>query len=258
MRCLLVSDLHYSLKQFDWVIDAASNFDVVVIAGDHIDISGSVDGSVQTAVVLKYFRRIRSQAELIVCSGNHDLDSHNAAGEKFASWIMKAGRMGISTDGDTYESEGALFTVCPWWDGPQSRDEVAALLKRDSAKRNGGPWIWVYHSPPDESPTSLGLRKSFGDTDLGAWIKEHSPDIVMTGHTHESPFCQDGSWADRIGSTWVFNAGRQIGPIPTHIVLDTADQSAFWFSFEGAEIVKLDRDLVRPIPPLTEFPAWFK
>ena len=40
MKCLLVSDLHYSLKQFDWVTDVAPSFDVVVIAGDHLDISG--------------------------------------------------------------------------------------------------------------------------------------------------------------------------------------------------------------------------
>ena len=43
MRCLLVSDLHYVLKQFDWVLGTAEQFDVVVVAGDHIDISSSVD-----------------------------------------------------------------------------------------------------------------------------------------------------------------------------------------------------------------------
>ncbi len=32
MRCLLVSDLHYVLKQFDWVLGAAAEFDVVIIS----------------------------------------------------------------------------------------------------------------------------------------------------------------------------------------------------------------------------------
>ena len=33
MRILLVSDLHYTLKQFDWVGSVASEYDVVVVAG---------------------------------------------------------------------------------------------------------------------------------------------------------------------------------------------------------------------------------
>jgi Icc-related predicted phosphoesterase len=30
MRLLLVADLHYSLPQFDWVLELAADFDVVV------------------------------------------------------------------------------------------------------------------------------------------------------------------------------------------------------------------------------------
>ena len=37
MRCLVVADLHYSLPQFDWVLNMASDFDLVIIAGDHLD-----------------------------------------------------------------------------------------------------------------------------------------------------------------------------------------------------------------------------
>ena len=44
MKCLLISDLHYALKQFDWASNVAQDFDVVVIAGDHLDISSSGRG----------------------------------------------------------------------------------------------------------------------------------------------------------------------------------------------------------------------
>ena len=37
MRILLTSDLHYKLRQYDWVIGNAAAYDAVVIAGDHID-----------------------------------------------------------------------------------------------------------------------------------------------------------------------------------------------------------------------------
>jgi hypothetical protein len=33
VRILLVSDLHYALPQFDWVVDHAPDFDLVVVAG---------------------------------------------------------------------------------------------------------------------------------------------------------------------------------------------------------------------------------
>ena len=38
MRCLVVADLHYSLPQFDWLLAAAPEFDVVIFAGDALDI----------------------------------------------------------------------------------------------------------------------------------------------------------------------------------------------------------------------------
>jgi predicted phosphodiesterase len=51
MRILLTSDLHYKLRQFDWLIGAAPHFDAVVNAGDHIDISSPVPTGVQIAAL---------------------------------------------------------------------------------------------------------------------------------------------------------------------------------------------------------------
>src|SRR3989304_3295080 len=87
MRLLLVADLHYSLPQFDWVLDMADGFDVVVMAGDHLDLASIVDGRAQSVVVRKYFSRLRAKTRLVICSGNHDLDAKNAAGEKVAKWL---------------------------------------------------------------------------------------------------------------------------------------------------------------------------
>jgi Icc-related predicted phosphoesterase len=58
---------------------------------------------------------------------------------------------------------------------------------------------------------------------------------VLCGHVHQSPFASEGAWIDRIGSTLAFNAGRQIGPIPTHISLDTVEGAAQWYSLAGDE-----------------------
>jgi len=53
MRLLVVADLHYSLPQYDWVTSVASDFDVVIIAGDHLDLSSAVDASAQIFVIGK-------------------------------------------------------------------------------------------------------------------------------------------------------------------------------------------------------------
>lgn len=251
MRCLLVSDLHYALKQFDWVQSVADSFDLVVIAGDHLDISGHASVDVQIVVILKYLKRLHTTTKLVVSSGNHDLTASDANGEKTARWLAKARDAGIAIDGGFIETDDVSVTICPWWDGPHGRDAVGAQLARDALRR-GRRWIWVYHAPPDQSPVSWSGHKHFGDAELLGWIHHYQPDIVLTGHIHQSPFRQGGSWADRIGDTWVFNAGRQIGPCPTHIIFDTVEMTAMWFSLAGNEVVKLDEPLTRPFAELGE------
>jgi len=126
-------------------------------------------------------------------------------------------------------------TVCPWWDGPLTRELVGRQLAEDAALVGDRQWIWVYHAPPDASPTSWTGKRHYGDEDLVAWINEHQPALVMCGHVHESPFQDDGSWIDRIGSTLVVNAGRQRGPIPACIEIDTDAGTARWSSLAGVE-----------------------
>ena len=242
MKILLVSDLHYALKQFDWTMAAASQFDLVVIAGDHLDVSGHVEGHVQIVVILKYLRRLMSSTRLIVSSGNHDLDTREAHGEKIARWMTKVRDLGIPTDGDTVSHGNALITICPWWDGPNTMRPVQEQIERD-ARTAKDKWIWVYHAPPDGSPTSWDGRRHYGDAELLTWIKDYKPDIVFCGHIHQAPFQQGGSWMDRIGPTWVFNCGQQLGPTPTHLIIDMEERRATWNAFDTSESVQLDHPL---------------
>ena len=227
----------------------------MVIAGDHLDISGQLAGNVQILVILKYLRRLAARTRVIASSGNHDLDRRDPDGEKVASWMAKVSRLGIPTDGDTVEIGDALVTICPWWDGPRMKAAVQAQLERDAARPKRS-WIWIYHAPPEGSATSWSGQRFYGDTELVTWIETYQPDMVMCGHIHEAPFKRGGSWVDRIGATWVFNCGQQIGPTPTHIVIDTEAREAAWFSLAGNELVRLDAPLVRPVPELTALPAW--
>ena len=69
MRALIVADLHYSLPQFDWLVDQAARFDLVVLAGDHLDLSSLVDGRAQTLIVQKYVELLRDRTRVVICCG---------------------------------------------------------------------------------------------------------------------------------------------------------------------------------------------
>jgi predicted phosphodiesterase len=183
MRVLLTSDLHYELRQYDWLIAAAAAFDAVVVAGDHIDAMLPVPTAVQIAALAATFGAVAAKSRLFVCSGNHDLNARNAEGEKTADWLGQSRGERLAVDGDTVATADTLFTVCPWWDGPHARARSA----------------------------------------------------VLCGHIHEAPFKADGSWIDRVGDTWLFNAGRQIGDVPARVEIDFARHAARWVSLAGID-----------------------
>jgi Icc-related predicted phosphoesterase len=233
---LFVADLHYTLKQLDWVVANASCFDLVIIGGDLLDIGSALDFDVQIVVVEKYLRRIRRGAPLLVSSGNHDGDSRNAADEIFAEWLLQNRAEGLFVDGESALLGDTRVTACPWWNGPVSRVELENLLARESAT-NVSRWIWSHHEPPVGARVSWSGKKLLGDRFLREWIDRFEPDFVLSGHIHHAPFYSpEGSWIDRIGKTWVFNPGRQPGAFPTYIVLDFEDSVAEWISAEGESI----------------------
>jgi Icc-related predicted phosphoesterase len=205
--------------------------------------------------VKKYLALLAAQTRVILCSGNHDLDERNAEGEKISRWISEVRELGIICDGDSLTIGDTLFTVCPWWDGPLVKQRIIEQL-RDAAANRPQRWIWAHHAPPADSPTSWGGKRFFGDVELVQWIMQYQPSMVISGHVHQSPFIPDGSWFDRLGQTWVFNAGLQPGRPPTHIVLDLAADKAFWLAAGEAQWIDLAAPLKRPANTIEEPPDW--
>ena len=167
MRLLLVSDLHYNLRQLDWVVRMAPQHDLVVLAGDSLDISSPVALDVQCLVLLRYLALLRDAGRVAVSSGNHDLTGPDRHGEQAALWLAEARAAGVPTDGDTLQLGDTQVSICPWWDGPAGRAALDAQLAAAAAQRNGR-WLWVYHWPPMGSPTCWNGRRHYGDADVGA------------------------------------------------------------------------------------------
>jgi Icc-related predicted phosphoesterase len=236
MRYLVSSDLHYELPQLDWIASQADEFDAVVLAGDHLDVVGRAEINAQISLMIAYLGRLAERTTVIANSGNHDLDSRRPDGEKSAAWMSEIDAR-VATDGATVSVGDDLVSVCAWWEGPETLRLVEQQLAVDAAQPREGAWIWAYHSPPDASPTSWSGARHYGDDVLNRLIDEHRPDLVLTGHVHEAPFRPDGSWYDRVGSTLVLNAGRQTGPVPAHLIVDTAAREVAWWTFSDQATV---------------------
>ncbi len=238
MKILLVSDIHYSLKQFDWLVQVAPNFDLLVIAGDLLDVAGHADLDTQIVVVSQYLERLRGATRVLACSGNHDGDMKNDAGEYVADWLQDVREENLSVDGDTVDVGNLRATVCPWWDGPVTRENLSAML--DEARGEGsGRWLWIHHAPPDGSPVSWTGKQFAGDAHLLELLERLKPFCVFSGHIHHSPFHDGGSWVSRIDDTWTFNPGCEMGAPPAHIVIDFDAMEATWRSSMGEEKIDL-------------------
>jgi predicted MPP superfamily phosphohydrolase len=236
VRVLLVSDLHYELPKYDWILERADEFDLLVVAGDLLDISSVVPLDVQIGVVLEYLDRFARKVPTVACSGNHDLDDRGAEGEKYTAWIAEARRVGVVVDGDTTTVGDWLITSCAWWEGPTTLARLEGVLVAAAAERDGN-WMWVYHSPPD-GPLSTTGKRSVGDPELPRLLKRFRPDLVLCGHVHEAPFVADGGWIEQRDGAWLFNSGQLRGAEPAHIVVDLDRGDAAWWSYEGSGEVR--------------------
>lgn len=236
MRILATADLHYALRQFDWVGEHLERYDLLLLAGDLLDLGSPVDLDVQELVVQKYLRRFASRRMLLSSSGNHDIRDRLPSGERAASWMEELGAKDLKVDYNSFEKDGVVFSVCPWWDGPETLERTAQMLAVDSEKTKQ-TWIWVHHNPPSNTPIAWTGTESAGDEMATEWIKTYQPDFVFSGHIHNAPFYAAGSWQTRIGRSLVFNAGKQPGSEPSRIVLDLAARCAQWHSMEGTDEV---------------------
>ena len=180
MRCLVVADLHYSLPQFDWLIAAAPQFDLVIFVPAMRSISArSSIFRAQIVVVKKYLALLSRVTRVVLCSGNHDLDERNPEGEKISRWVGEMRELGIACDGDSFALGDTLFTVCPWWDGPLVKARIENQL-RDAAAERLKRWVWVHHAPPPRIRRRAGAASGFSATSNWCkWIGRYQPSMVI-------------------------------------------------------------------------------
>ena len=134
MRCLVVANYIIHCRNSTGCSRGAE-FDLVIFAGDALDVSSFVDFRAQIVVVKKYLALLSGITRVILCSGNHDLDERSPEGEKISRWIGDVRELGVACDGDSLTIGDTLFTVCPWWDGPLVKQRIDDQLREAAADR---------------------------------------------------------------------------------------------------------------------------
>lgn len=235
MKILVVSDIHYSLPQYDWLARESTAHDLVIIAGDLMEMGSDVDLDTQAAVVSQYFRRISAAVPLVVCSGNHDL-VEDYEGVRSAEWLEDLSIPNLTVDYKCYENAGLRILSFPWWESDGEHERIERWLEMQARPHDPRPVFWVHHAPPLGAKTSWNGKRDLGDKSLVGWIERYQPDVVFSGHVHNAPYYgPEGSWIDRIGETVVINGGRQIGEKPATVELGLEDGHLTWCGMEGCE-----------------------
>ncbi|MDF1657965.1 MAG: metallophosphoesterase [Verrucomicrobiales bacterium] len=235
MKILVVSDIHYSLQQYDWLARESIAYDLVIIAGDLMEMGSIVDLDTQASVVSQYFRRISAVVPLVVCSGNHDL-LKDYEGVRSPEWLEELAILNLTVDHGCYETADLRILSFPWWESDKERDHIAQWLETQARANDTRPVFWVHHAPPRGAKTAWSGKRDLGVKSLVGWIERYKPDIVFSGHVHNAPYyTPEGSWIDRIGETVVINGGRQIGEKPATVELELENGHLVWCGMEGCE-----------------------
>ncbi len=205
MTILHVSDLHFNRRWYHWLIEGAPRHDLLVVAGDLLDLNSPALHARQADWVARWTRDLTAPACL--CSGNHDLE-WDARGQRWAParWLRNLAGPRVAVDGQTVTLRGwSVLNI--------------ALTMRPK----GGPAdVWVTHVPPHRARVARDQHgRDAGDPELRTALRRHAPRLVLCGHVHEP-----ARWCEQEASVLLLNPGRsRDARFPNHIVIETASQS---------------------------------
>lgn len=210
MRILHLADLHLEAKWFDWVGNRAAEYDLVVLAGDLLNMFSNVSLHDQARACGDWLLAL--PVPTVVCSGNHDywvsdpragMDAH-AEGQWLRS-LRGRGRV-VGADGDIIDHAGLRIAINGWLQLPEGGDGVDVV---------------VTHAPPVGCKCAADSNgRDHGDPELWDVLRDAPPRLVLAGHIHRAPV-RWARWSPMDGSTLVLVPGNdEESDVPAHWVLD--------------------------------------
>ncbi len=243
MKLLLTADLHFHIPWFEWLREVATQYDLVAIGGDLLDLENRQGMARQLIYLYEWTQHfVKRPACLAICTGNHDFPSGTplvfpgvplpsnklAILRQFASaqpWpqALKLNHH-IAVDGDEKlfrfrSGENLAVTCCPY-----RADGYVEQLRPHAS-----PWLLLHHEPP---ANSLIASPKTGNLAFAQSIYRSKPTWSLSGHVHFT-VGDENCFFERIGSTVCFNCrqnppGGLLPPQPNVITIDTRRRAATW------------------------------
>jgi len=207
-------------------MEEASNFDLVCIAGDLLDMFRSETRIEQSGEIARLIRKLADLVPVAICSGNHDnagrIVSHDRA--SVYEWFIELGtHRNVITDGSTRKLENLIVTTVPYH---RSRQEKSIWLDRGSTirRQTGMPWIILHHVP-----AKSGTGVSGEELEASELLAAYRPDYFVSGHNHAFPYESGQSWNQKLGQVSLLVPGQLLeAPIPNYITLDSESGDPSW------------------------------
>lgn len=230
MRVLHVADLHSQWHWYDWLMLQADRYDLVVVAGDLVDM---LDDRTLHSQIDRVSAWVRSfHGRLAICSGNHDvfLEQVDDQALRMPHWIQELRSERVIVDGDSVVCDSLRIEVAAW-------NAVPYLAEKTE--------IVIAHGPPAGSATAFTGDDpvGMGDHELFECLQTHpnAPWLVLGGHNH-SPRRWFGRIARYGGNTWSLVPGcRMKYSVPIHIIIDTHARRAERVRESITEVISLTR-----------------
>lgn len=192
MKILAFSDLHHARRRAETLVEASSEADLVIGAGDFCNMREGLPEAMNLLGGIK--------APMVVVPGNAESadELHDAA---HAGTTVLHGS-GTEIDGLRFFGLGYGVPVTPFgaWSCDLTEEFAADLLARCEAAD-----VMILHSPPKGIADRTSGGVSVGSTAIFEAIERVQPTLALCGHIHDS-WGQNG----HIGRTRVVN----LGPTP--------------------------------------------
>lgn len=231
MNLLYTTDLHSRRDWYEWLLEKAEAYDLLVISGDLLDSFSEESIIDQVYILYLWCQKLADLGiPLVLCSGNHDApmdllsedfslakkaDWNNADFVKMVSesgcWLGKLPGVICSDEENLIFKDKLLLSSCGYAGGDETQEKRTQSLLKVGYQikcRQNFPWIILHHEPPKGVPLSkVNSVTDMGDPMLASWIREYKPDIVLSGHIHHSPFIHN-KCVSKLYNSYCFNAGH--------------------------------------------------
>jgi hypothetical protein len=219
MRALLVADLKGNAERLRWLEAQASQFDLVAIAGNFLDVFSSIPLKSQVAHAKSFLQTLRQKTCVAFCSGNHDTIDEITSSPRgpVPTWIAQLDfEPKLVADGQTRIVKTRLLVTTLSFIATVDQKRRSLESGATAQEKCGLPWLVLHHIPLHSDQIM-----AYDATVSEQLVRDFRPTIWFTGSSQDSTESRGVKWVEQIDETSVIHTGHPIErDYLSHIILD--------------------------------------